>query len=267
MADGPTYRRIADLLREEIRAGRWKPGDRLPSHAELADQMQVSITTARNAIQLLVTENLIYTATSRGTLVRNQEALESLVTDHIRPNRPRAGHDIFEETARIANRVPSKEFSARMEPAAKEVARWLGVPVDSWILARTVVQYLDNEPWSWEVSFYPRDLAETTGLDSPHDITEGTTRRLAERGHGETAHRDTLAARPASAEEASVLGVSTGTVLLDHLRIGANHERVTRATRHRSIATSNRLAYELGDDKGTAVIRSALGNAYRPGIA
>lgn len=266
MADGPTYQRIADHLREEIRAGRWKPGERLPSHAELAEQMQVSLTTARNAVQVLVTENLVYTATSRGTRVRSQEVLESVVTDHIRPDRPRSAHDIFEEIARAAGREPSKEFSARMEPADPQVARWLEVPPDSWVVARTVVQYLDDEPWSWEVSFYPRDLAEATGIDSPHDIVEGTTRRLADRGYGETAHRDTIVARPAGADEAVVLGVATGTMLLDHLRIGANHERVTRATRHRSIAARNRLAYELGDDEGTAVIRRALGAAYRPGI-
>jgi GntR family transcriptional regulator len=267
MADGPTYLRIADLLREEIRAGKWHPGDRLPSHNELADQMQVSITTARNAIQVLVAENLVYTATSRGTIVRNQEVLESVVTDHIRPDRPQSAHDIFEEIARAARRDPTKEFSAKMEPASAEVSRWLGVPEDSWVLARTVVQYLDNEPWSWEVSFYPRDLAEATGIDSPHDIPEGTTRRLADRGHAETAHRDTLVARPASAEEAIVLGVGTGTILLDHLRIGANHERVTRATRHRSIASRNRLAYELGDDEGAAIIRQTLGTSFGRGIS
>lgn len=266
MADGPTYRRIADHLREEIRAGKWRPGERLPSHAELAEQMQVSLTTARNAIQVLVTENLVYTATSRGTIVRSREVLESVVTDHIRPDRPRAAHDIFSEIARAAGRVPTKEFSARMEPADERVAQWLGIPVDSWVVARTVVQYLDNEPWSWEVSFYPRDLAEATGLDSPHDIPEGTTRRLAERGQGETAHRDSLVARPANTEEAAVLGVAMGTVLLDHLRIGANHDRVTRVTRHRSIAASNRLAYELGDPAGIAVIRGVLDQTDRSEI-
>ncbi|MEU7631973.1 GntR family transcriptional regulator [Nocardia sp. NPDC049220] len=267
MPDGPMYHRIADLLREEIRAARWKPGDRLPSHVELADQMQVSITTARNAIHVLVTENLVYTATSRGTIVRNQEVLESVVTDPIRPDRPRSAHDIFEEIAKAAGREPAKEFSAKMEPAGPEVALWLGLPLHSWVLARTVVQYLDHEPWSWEVSFYPRDLAEATGIDSPHDIPEGTTRRLADRGHAETAYRDTLVAHPASAEEAVVLDVATGTILLDHLRIGANHERVTRATRHRSIATGNRLAYELGDDEGTALIRNTLDSSSGPGVS
>ena len=267
MADGPTYLRIANLLREEIRAGTWKPGDRLPSHSELADQMQVSITTSRNAIQVLVAENLVYTATSRGTIVRNQEVLESVVTDHIRRDRPQSSHDIFEEIARAANREPSKQFSTRMEPADPEVARWLGVAADSWVLARTVVQYLDNEPWSWEVSFYPRDLAEAAGIDSPHDIPEGTTRRLADRGYGETAHRDTVLARAATAEEAAVLGVATGTVLLDHLRIGANHDRVTRATRHRSLAGRNQLAYQLGDTMGTDIIARTLGIAPRPAVA
>lgn len=266
MADGPRYQRIADLLREEIRSGTWKPGDRLPSHNELADQMQVSITTARNAIQVLVAENLLYTATSRGTIVRSQEVLESVVTGSLRPDRPKSTRDdIFSEIARAAGREPAKQFTARMEPAGRDVALWLGVPEDSWVVARTVVQYLDNEPWSWEVSFYPRDLAEATGVDSPHDIPEGTTRRLAERGHPESAYRDTVVARPASAEEAAVLGVATGTLLLDHLRIGANSARVTRVTRHRSVAARNRLAYELGDDAGTARIRTTLGAQYPSG--
>ncbi|WP_067695593.1 GntR family transcriptional regulator [Nocardia jejuensis] len=264
MADGPRYQRIADLLREEIRAGKWKPGDRLPSHNELADQMQVSITTARNAIQVLVAENIVYTATSRGTIVRSHEVLESVVTNHIRPDRPPSSHDIFVEIARAAGREPSKQFSARMEPASSEVAHWLGVDKDSWVVSRTVMQYLDNEPWSWEVSFYPRDLAEATGIDCPHDIPEGTTRRLADRGFAETAYRDTVVARPATAEEAAVLGVATGTLLLDHLRIGATHERITRVTRHRSTAARNRLAYELGDDPGTDIIRKTLGTPLPP---
>ncbi len=262
MAEGPRYQRIADLLREEIRNGTYKPGDRLPSHNELADHMQVSITTARNAIQVLVAENLLYTATSRGTIVRSREVLESVLTSPIRPDRPKSNQDIFSEIARAAGREPATQFNARMEPAGPDIALWLGVPKDSWVMARTVVQYLDNEPWSWEVSFYPRDLAEATGLDSPHDIPEGTTRRLAERGHRETAHRDTIVARPATADEAAVLAVGAGTMLLDHLRIAASGERITRVTRHRSIAARNRLAYELGDDAGTDLIRETLGTPH-----
>ncbi|WP_227984285.1 GntR family transcriptional regulator [Nocardia spumae] len=265
MAAGPRYQRIADLLREAIRNGTYAPGDRLPSHAELADQMQVSITTARNAIQVLVTENLLYTATSRGTIVRSQEVLESVVTHHIRRDRPQSAHDIFSEIGRAAGREPSKQFSARMEPADTDVAHWLGVPKDSWVVSRTVVQYLDHEPWSWEVSYYPRDLAELTGIDSPHDIPEGTTRRLAARGYPETAHRDTVVARPAGADEAAVLGVGAGTLLLDHLRIGASSSRIMRVSRQRSLASRNRLAYELGDDEGTELIRKTLNAPQPPG--
>ncbi|WP_245721952.1 UTRA domain-containing protein [Nocardia crassostreae] len=191
--------------------------------------------------------------------------LESVVTNHIRPDRPKTPHDIFVEIAREAGREPSKQISARMEPASPEVAHWLGVEKDSWVVSRTVMQYLDNEPWSWKVSFYPRDLAEATGIDVPHDIPEGTTRRLADRGLAETAHRDTVVSRPATVEEAAVLGVGPGTILLDHLRIGANSERITRVTRHRSTAARNRLAYELGDDPGIELIRKSLGAPCPPG--
>lgn len=267
MAAGPRYQRIADLLREAIRNGTYAPGDRLPSHNELAEQMRVSITTARNAVQVLVAENLLFTATSRGTIVRSQEVLESVVTSHIRRDRPPAKHDIFSEIARAAGREPDEQFSARMEPAGAQVAHWLGVAEDSWVVSRTVVQYLDHEPWSWEVSYYPRDLAELTGIDSPHDIPEGTTRRLAARGYPEIAHRDTVMARPAGAEEATMLGVGPGTVLLDHLRIGAGADRIMRVTRQRSSAARNRLAYELGDDEGTALIRKTLGAPHPPGNA
>ncbi|MGQ4597270.1 hypothetical protein [Nocardia sp. R6R-6] len=55
---------------------------------------------------------------------------------------------------------------------------------------------------------------------SPRNIPAATTGRMADRGYPETAQRDTLVARPASAGEATVLGVATGTILLDHLRTG-----------------------------------------------
>ncbi|MGO4615607.1 GntR family transcriptional regulator [Nocardia sp. 2YAB30] len=71
--------RIADPFHEEeVRAAEGKPGDRLPRHSEFADGIRVSITTARNAIQVLVTENLVHTVVSRGMIVRDQEVRDRL---------------------------------------------------------------------------------------------------------------------------------------------------------------------------------------------
>ncbi|SHL23025.1 FadR/GntR family transcriptional regulator [Roseibium suaedae] len=50
---------IADSLRSEINAGRFRPGDRLPSESELTRTHSVSRTVVREAISLLRSEGLV----------------------------------------------------------------------------------------------------------------------------------------------------------------------------------------------------------------
>lgn len=64
------WRGIATDLRSKIAAGRWLPGDRLPTLEQLAAQYRVAKGTIRNAIDQLRTEGLI---TSRGLYVTRTE--------------------------------------------------------------------------------------------------------------------------------------------------------------------------------------------------
>ncbi|MFI1536490.1 GntR family transcriptional regulator [Streptomyces anandii] len=50
---------IADALRERIRAGELKPGDRLPTQAELAEEFGVERGTVRQALRLLQADGLL----------------------------------------------------------------------------------------------------------------------------------------------------------------------------------------------------------------
>ncbi|MCX3059099.1 winged helix-turn-helix domain-containing protein [Streptomyces beihaiensis] len=50
---------IADELRERIRAGSLRPGDRLPTQARLADQFGVERSAVRQALQLLQADGLL----------------------------------------------------------------------------------------------------------------------------------------------------------------------------------------------------------------
>lgn len=255
MAD-PRYRYVAAQLRREIYSGQRKPGDQLPTYPELAKQLGISVTTARNAVMELVRENLVYTASSKGTIVRDRRILEYNATDPLRPDRPKTGDDVWVETGQKAGRKASKSFEMHIEPADNEVASWLNVPPESWVVMRRLIQYLDGEPWSYEVSHYPRDLAEATGIDSPRDIEEGTTRRLRDRGFAEIAWNDSITSHPAGPDEAETLAVPVGTYIYDVIRVGATAERVTRVTRTRRVADRNRLLYEIGDDAGLDIIRA-----------
>jgi DNA-binding transcriptional MocR family regulator len=67
---GPIYREIADAIARDVQAGRLKPGDRLPTHRELAGQLGVTVTTITRAYRDGERRGLISGEVGRGTFVR-----------------------------------------------------------------------------------------------------------------------------------------------------------------------------------------------------
>jgi len=64
------YQHIADIVRERIRLGAYRPGDRLPSESRFCSEFHVSPMTLRRALAVLVDEGLVSTEQGRGTFVR-----------------------------------------------------------------------------------------------------------------------------------------------------------------------------------------------------
>ena len=60
------YRQIADILRERILRGRYKPGETIPSYPRLRELFEVSDITVRKAVALLVNEKLLRMERGRG---------------------------------------------------------------------------------------------------------------------------------------------------------------------------------------------------------
>ncbi|MGH3754878.1 MAG: tyrosine-type recombinase/integrase [Pseudonocardiaceae bacterium] len=78
------YEKIAALLREDIRAGRLKPGDQLPTVAELAAAHTVAVGTAHRALALLRDEHLIEVTRGRRAIVAAAPfRVNEAVTNHV----------------------------------------------------------------------------------------------------------------------------------------------------------------------------------------
>lgn len=60
---------IAAQLRRQIETGELPPGNQLPGHRGLAAQFDVSLSTIREAVSMLVSDGLISTRAGRGTFV------------------------------------------------------------------------------------------------------------------------------------------------------------------------------------------------------
>jgi len=67
----PKYTQIAELLRRRIARGVWRTGDRLPANEALMKEFDVSRITIREALGLLINENLIEARQGAGTFVRS----------------------------------------------------------------------------------------------------------------------------------------------------------------------------------------------------
>lgn len=74
------YEKITSYLREEIRNQNFKPGDKLPTEMQLADQFGVSRITSKRALADLNAEGLIYRVRGSGSFVSSIARAEEKIT-------------------------------------------------------------------------------------------------------------------------------------------------------------------------------------------
>ena len=69
----PAYAQLANILRRQVAAGVFRPGDQLPSEAKLCESYEVSPMTVRRTINLLAEEGVVSAIQGRGTFVKALE--------------------------------------------------------------------------------------------------------------------------------------------------------------------------------------------------
>jgi len=69
----PAYAQLANIIRRQIATGAFRPGDQLPSEAQLCRRYGISPMTVRRSINLLADQGVVNTAQGRGTFVKPLE--------------------------------------------------------------------------------------------------------------------------------------------------------------------------------------------------
>lgn len=142
------WRQIEQTLADEIRAGQWGEGARLPTEAELSARFRVNRHTVRRAIGGLADRGLVRVEQGRGIFVR-ENVLEYLVGRRTR----------FTENVRRLNRSPGgRAVALERGKADRDVATALGLRAGAQVVHLDMVGEVDGRPVSYGSHWFPGRL-------------------------------------------------------------------------------------------------------------
>jgi GntR family transcriptional regulator len=197
----PRYYEIEQAMR--ARAAGLRPGDVMPSDAELCEEFGVSRQTARNAMQRLQQEGLVQRLPGRGTFVAE------------RPIHRQAGSLISftDEMRRKGRRPSSRVLRSGLVRGRSDASKALG---EDEVFEIVRLRLADDEPIAIEASAFPAELADT--LRAADLETGSLFDALVGAGRVPTAGRADLRAGAATADDAP-LDVAEGAPLLIERRL------------------------------------------------
>ena len=143
----PYYLQLRDLLQALIDEGHLKPGDKLPSEAELCDEFGVSRTVVRQALQELEQEGRLYRRKGVGSFITRPKIVERFVQKLT---------GFWEDMA--AQRLETYSVVLRNEamPASARVAEYLKVALGSSVIALERLRFVAEEPIQLVTSYVPQ---------------------------------------------------------------------------------------------------------------
>lgn len=199
----PLWRAIADTLRSEIAEGRYAPGDRLPTEADLAARFGVNRHTVRRAQSVLTEEGVIFTRRGSGAFVLAKPA------DYPLGRRVR-----FHQNLLAAGRRPERRvLSVETRPASVDEAEALTLAEGDPVCVYHAVSLADGQPLALATSLFPE--ARLPGLAAELAERASVTGALAAVGVADYTRASTrVQARAADATQALHLRVAEGAPVL-----------------------------------------------------
>lgn len=211
----PLYRQIKGLLTRSLQGGEWRPGDPIPSEAELAARYGVSQGTVRRAVEELAGENVLVRRQGRGTFVAtHHEPRAQFRFLRLRPDRGA-------EPGQMSSRI----LECRRQRAPVEIARALQLRTGEGVIVIRRVLSFDGAPVVLDEIWLPGSTFR--GLTAERlRAYEGPLYGLFESEFGTRMIRasERLRAVAADAAAAAALEVAPGSPLLLVERVSYTYE-------------------------------------------
>jgi len=200
----PYYFQLKELLVEEIKKGRLKPGQQIPSEFKLCEQFRVSRTVVRQAISSLVQSGYLNRQKGRGTFVTRPK-----ITENLFQNLTGSYEDMLTRGIKLVTKV----LEQTKWEADSEILEGLKLEPEEPVIKIKRLRFISSEPIALATTYLPYKIC-------PSLIEEDLTNQslygvLEEKCNLKIAHgRRSLEAVSADKKTALLLGVKVGTPLM-----------------------------------------------------
>jgi GntR family transcriptional regulator len=151
----PLYHQVQDILRRQLLRGELKPGDQLPTEAELAERFRISRTTVRLALDALRRDGLLYRRAGKGTFVtepRIEQELTRLT-------------GFVEDMLALGRQATARVVEVREVAADDAVGQRLGVTAGTTVVRLERVRLADGDPLSLDVTYLPLEIGRRVAAE------------------------------------------------------------------------------------------------------
>ena len=200
----PYYFQLKELLVNEIKKGRLKPGQQIPSEFKLCEQFRVSRTVVRQAISSLVQNGFLNREKGRGTFVTKPK-----ITENLFQNLTGSYEDMLSRGIKLVTKVLEQ---TKCE-ADSEILERLKLEPGEPVIKIKRLRFISSEPIALVTTYLPYKIC-------PSLLEENLTNQslygvLGEKYDLRIAHgRRSLEAVSADRKTAALLEVKVGTPLM-----------------------------------------------------
>jgi len=208
----PLYAQVRDMLVQRIDSGQWRPGELIPNEFQLATEYNVSQGTIRKALIALEADKLIDRQQGKGTYVAQHTSENSLF-------------HFFRMVGLNDERLTptSQALSQTLVRATRDMAARLEIPQGTALHCVTRIRTLLGRPAIHERIYVPRQLMPSLKI-TLGQVMDDEMYVIYQQIFGVTIAQasERLSAVAATRDQGKLLGVETGTPLLEITRIGRN---------------------------------------------
>ncbi|RLM21236.1 GntR family transcriptional regulator [Brenneria alni] len=195
----PFYLQIEQILGRQIHENTLKPGDPLPTEAEMCQQYQVSRMTARKAVDYLVRQGLVERYRGRGTFVAQPDK-------RVKVQLPLDQHLTSSEVAGSTHRkIVNHLLHFSQQPANQEVASALHMTENTPVHYMVRLRLIDGTPFVYEQSWMNQALFPDL---SGQDLSQSKYAYLKSKGYDAVGSHKQIFAELPSSEIREALGLT-----------------------------------------------------------